>query len=166
MTRRELQQALKSFKEQGLTAIKLTAKTEELQAEFDRVGSCPIGFTPIPEPEPFVAEVPETEDETLEAAMEPIKQALLARCEGANDEARMQDVIDKAGLWEELETAWQIIPGYSDFESIFQGNAAMGMFAELMMSESEHANYVRICKEAQRIEQEFTRRALEKLVSQ
>lgn len=66
MNRKELQQALKSLREQGLTNIKLTAKTEELQEEFDRVGSCPIGFTPIPEPEPTVTEVPETEDETLE----------------------------------------------------------------------------------------------------
>lgn len=66
MTRSELQKALKNLREQGLTNIKLTSKTEELQAEFDRVGACPIGFTPIPEPEPTVTEVPETEDETLE----------------------------------------------------------------------------------------------------
>jgi hypothetical protein len=64
MTRSELQKALKALREQGLTSIKLTAKTEELQQEFDRVASCPIGFTPIPEP--TVTEVPEQEDETLE----------------------------------------------------------------------------------------------------
>lgn len=66
MTRSELQKALKALREQGLTDIKLTAKTERLQEEFDRVGSCLIGFTPIPEPEPTVIEVPETEDKTLE----------------------------------------------------------------------------------------------------
>lgn len=66
MNRSELQKALKVLREQGLTDIKLTAKTEKLQEEFNRVGSCPIGFTPIPEPEPTVKEVPETEDETLE----------------------------------------------------------------------------------------------------
>ena len=64
MNRSELQKALKPFKEVGLVTIKLTSKTEELQKEFDRVGSCPIGFTPIPEP--TVTEVPETEDEILE----------------------------------------------------------------------------------------------------
>ncbi len=159
MTRSELQKALKPFKEAGLVTIKLTAKTEKLQEEFDRVGSCQIGFTPIPEPEetihPEVAEV-----------VEPLKDTLLERIDGAEDELRMQEVIDRAGLWDELEAAWHSIPGYKDFEPIFEGNAAMGMFAELLMTEAEHDNYVRVCKEAQRIEKEFSRKALEKLVSQ
>lgn len=64
MNRSELQKALRPFKEAGLVTIKLTSKTEKLQEEFDRVGSCPIGFAPVPEP--TVTEVPETEDEILE----------------------------------------------------------------------------------------------------
>lgn len=175
MTRTELQQALKSLREQGLTDIKLNVKTEELQAEFDLVGSCQIGFTPIAEPELTVTEVPEQNDETLEIAtyplidteqINPLTKELQTRHEGAADEARMQDAIDRAGLYEELETAWYSIPGYKDFEPIFKGDAAMGIFAELLMTEAEHANYVRVCKEAQRIQEEFSRRALEKVLSQ
>lgn len=97
--------------------------------------------------------------------VEPLKDTLLERLNGAKDETRMQDVIDRAGLWDELEQAWHSIPDYKNFEPIFSGDAAMGMFAELLMSETEHANYVRVCKEAQRVQEEFSRRALE-LISQ
>ncbi len=101
----------------------------------------------------------------VEEALEPLKDALLERLDGAKDESRMQDVIDRAGLWDELEEAWHSIPNYKDFEPIFSGDATTGMFAELMMSESEHANYVRVCKEAQSIQEDLTRKALE-LISQ
>lgn len=63
MNRKELQQALKPFKEAGLVTIKLTSTTDKLQEEFDQVGSCPIGFTPIPEPEIDLTENQGTEAE-------------------------------------------------------------------------------------------------------
>lgn len=159
MTRSELQKALRALRDGGFTTIRLNAATDELQAEFDRVGSCPIGFTPIPEPE-------ETIHPEIAEVVEPVKEALLSRIDGAKDEATMQEVINRAGLWDELEAAWHSIPGYEDFEMIFSGDPAMGMFAELMMTETEHDNYVRVCKEAQRIQAELSRKALEKLVSQ
>ena len=101
----------------------------------------------------------------VKEVVEPLKDVLMERLNGAKDESRMQDVIDRAGLWDELEKAWHSIPNYKDFEPIFSGDAAMGMFAEMMMSKTEHANYVRVCESAQRIQEDFTRKALE-LISQ
>ncbi|NJO63579.1 MAG: hypothetical protein HC836_36930 [Richelia sp. RM2_1_2] len=191
MQRRELQQALKAYREQGLTVIRLNAKTEELQQEFNQIqikleiaeiekecdqekaiataedkaevqASINEMFAPDFE-ETNVADTPLHPE--VKEVVEPLKDALLGRLEGATNEARMQDVIDRAGLYDELEQAWYLIPDYKHFEPIFSGDAATGMFAELLMSEKEHANYVRVCQEAQRIQTEFTRRALE-LISQ
>ncbi|MEM1395347.1 MAG: hypothetical protein AAGG00_19060 [Cyanobacteria bacterium P01_H01_bin.150] len=109
MTRRELQQSLKTFREQGLTTIKLTAKTIELQAEFDRVSSCPAAKSPIPSP--TVTEVKETA-ETIhpEAAEinEPVKETFISTASAS---------LDRAGVWDEVNRE-QIIPKHKEFEPI------------------------------------------------
>ncbi|MEL6163322.1 MAG: hypothetical protein AAFR37_06025 [Cyanobacteria bacterium J06628_3] len=104
MTRRELQQSLKTFREQGLTTIKLTAKTLELQAEFDRVASCSISESTVTE----VLETAETIHPEAVETNEPEKDTFIARFSEAND---------RAGVWGDGKT-WRIIPKHKEFEPI------------------------------------------------
>lgn len=61
LTYRQLQAALKPFKAQGLTTIKLNGKKEALQAEYDRLTATPEApETPQPETTPNTPEAPET----------------------------------------------------------------------------------------------------------
>lgn len=112
MTRRELQQSLKTFREQGLTTIKLTAKTEELQAEFDRMASCTI----FPE-----LKVTETSDTEVAETNEHLKETPINLKE-ANNKARMQGVFDESTFWVDVKT-WQIIHKHKEFKPIFNRRA-------------------------------------------
>jgi hypothetical protein len=62
MTRNELKAALKEFRTQGLTSIKLTVKTLAMQEEYDRLTAPETVTETAPETAPEVA--PETAPET------------------------------------------------------------------------------------------------------
>ncbi|BAY50692.1 hypothetical protein SAMD00079811_83230 (plasmid) [Scytonema sp. HK-05] len=102
---------------------------------------------------PFVAEV-------MRQGAKAMLESLEKRSEGAMDEALMQDYIDRAGLFEELEKAWREIPDYEEFSEIFQMDAQMGMIMEILMPQDTHDRYVEVCKAAIAIEQDFARKAL------
>lgn len=103
-------------------------------------------------------------DETMKEAAREVKESLIERCKKVAHKVQMQNRIKDIGLYEQMEAAWHAIPDYQEFEEVIKDeDIAMEMFTELMMDESTHQRYVEVCKQVQKVEEEFARLALEKL---